>query len=84
MPPRARQSMMGTITPAKRGRPVKRKKKATELEDVTITPVANGYTVTSRTTGRETFVFNDFDKMTEFIQVALKPTTETKLFVDSI
>ena len=85
--PRARQKPAIIVrtnqTRRRVGRP-RKPKKPENLANVTITPVANGYTLTSKTTGVEVFVFNDFDDMVEFMRTGLKPTTEAQNFLDSV
>lgn len=68
------------------GRPRKKvsKVKAKDFEDVTVTPVANGWVVTSSTTGKNMFVFEDMDKMFDFIRIGLKPTNEQAAVLQSI
>jgi hypothetical protein len=65
------------------GRP-RKLKKPENYEDVTITPVANGYVVTSTTTGKNMFVFEDLDKTFDFIRSALKPTAEQSEFLGKV
>ena len=75
----------GTVKVAtvKRGRP--RKAKAVkEIDDASILPVANGYLITSTSTGKEMYVFEDIDKALEFIKAKLKPTTEQVNFLDNV
>ena len=66
----------------KAGRPKKLKAKA--MDDATITPVANGWVVQSSTTGKNMYVFEDMDKMFEFVRNALKPTTEQSDFLNKV
>lgn len=70
--------------PVRRGRPRKNKAKAVGLNDVKIIPVANGYIVTSTTTGSEMFVFEELDKVFEFVRVKMKPTGEQTDFLESV
>jgi hypothetical protein len=65
-----------------RGRP--RKTKSSEFENVTLTPVANGYTLKSTTTGAQLFVFADLDEAFKFIRAKLKPTVEQSDFLKEI
>jgi len=66
----------------KAGRP--RKVKAVELDNVSITPVANGYVVQSTTTGDNVYVFDELDKAFEFIRTKLKPTSEQAEFLSKV
>ena len=67
-----------------RGRP-KKLKLPSELADVSIVPALNGYMVTSTTTGKQgVFVFEDLDKVFEFIKQSLKPTSEQAQFLDNV
>ena len=65
----------------KRGRSPKAKK---DFNDVTIVPVLNGYIINSTTTGKEVYVFEDLEKVFEFIRVKLKPTAENAEFLKGI
>lgn len=79
------QGTKGQVMPApKRGRPSKKSIKPHDLNDVTIAPVANGWVVTSTGTGKEMFVFEDMEKMFDFIRTSLKPTGEQSAFVNGI
>lgn len=80
---RAQYTQVDDMT-AKRavGRPRKLKKAA--LEDATVTPVANGYVVTSTTTGKNMYVFEEIDKAFEFVRSGLKPTTEQAEFLSKV
>lgn len=76
---------MQSVQQAKRGRPRKvTKAKKLELDDATIIPVANGYVVKSTSTGKELFVFEDLEKVNEFIRAKLKPTAEQSAFLDKV
>lgn len=66
----------------KRGRP--KGKTQDSFSDITITPVVNGYLVTSSSIGKEVFVFEDITRVFEFIKAKLKPTGEQQKFLEEI
>lgn len=75
---------MTTVT---RGRPRKRvatKVKKVDFENAVITPVANGYTVQSKTSGDNIFVFNDIEEVFNFLRTSLKSTAEQTAVLNGI
>jgi hypothetical protein len=69
-------------TPSKRRKV--RKVKSSDMTDATITPVANGYTVQSTTTGSNVYVFETIDKAFDFIKGKMKPTAEQSEFLEKV
>jgi prefoldin subunit 5 len=61
-----------------------RKVKSSDMTDATITPVANGYTVQSTTTGSNVYVFETIDKAFDFIKGKMKPTAEQSEFLEKV
>jgi hypothetical protein len=62
----------------------KTKRRPVDLGSLTIKVVGNGYTVTSQETGDRLFVFDDMEKLQEFIKEALSPTEEQQDFIEEV
>ena len=77
--PRKRQ-MTRTLPATKRGVAPK----PTTLSDMSVKPVANGYTVTSTSVKGDIYVFDDIEKVFEFMRAKLDPTLTQKQVLDGI
>ena len=83
------EEILDTLTEAEgiqmppRGRP-RKTKTPSELADATIAPVSNGYIVQSTSTGKSLYVFDDLDKVFDFVRTALKPTEDQERFLKKI
>ena len=60
------------------------KKRPVDLDSINIKVVGNGYIVTSAETGDRLFVFDDMEKLKEFIENSLAATEEQQDFIDEV